>query len=184
MPQSHITTNRHSNPIVTKPLVLVGLMGVGKTTIGKRLAARLGWSFVDADQEIERAASLTVREIFERYGEPYFRDGESRVISRLIDKGRTVIATGGGAFMHPRTRQLILERALAIWIDADIDVLVTRVSKRDTRPLLIGRDPEEVLRDLAASRNPIYAQAQIRVKTGPVSPDIIVNRILGALPND
>ncbi|MDM7956348.1 shikimate kinase [Blastomonas sp.] len=170
--------NRKSDPArlagdimqwLDRPLVLVGLMGVGKSTVGKRLATDLGISFVDADEEIETAAQMSIAEIFERFGEPYFRDGERRVISRLIDGVPRVIATGGGAFMSDQTRTLILEGAIAIWLDADIATLVERVSRRNTRPLLRNGDPGEVLTRLAAVRNPVYAQAQIHVrsKDGP-----------------
>jgi shikimate kinase len=170
--------NRKSDPAklagdimqwLDRPLVLVGLMGVGKSTVGKRLATDLGISFVDADEEIEAAAQMSIAEIFERFGEPYFRDGERRVISRLIDGVPRVIATGGGAFMNEQTRALILEGAIAIWLDADIATLVERVSRRNTRPLLRNGNPGDVLARLAEVRNPIYAQAQIHVrsKDGP-----------------
>ena len=146
-----------------KPLVLIGLMGVGKTTVGRRLAKKLNLPFADADEEIEKAAGLRVSEIFDRFGEDYFRDGERRVIARLIEGGRQVIATGGGAFMNEETRDLILSKATAIWLNADIDILVNRVGRRDTRPLLKNGDPETVLRDLAAKRNPVYALAPLHV---------------------
>lgn len=164
-----------------RPLVLVGLMGVGKSTVGRRLAQRLALPFVDADEEIEAAAGMTISEIFERFGEPHFRDGERRVIARLIDGQPKVIATGGGAFMHDATRALILEKAIAVWLDADIDTLVDRVKRRDTRPLLKDRDPREVLRELAARRNPIYALAPIRVRSQPAPHDATVRAILKAL---
>ncbi|MGC6401355.1 shikimate kinase [Sphingomonas sp. FW199] len=164
-----------------KPIVLVGLMGVGKSTIGKRLAARLHLPFVDADDEIEQAAGMTIAEIFERYGEPQFRDGERRVIARLIDGRPRVIATGGGAFMQDDTRALILDQALAVWLDADIDVLVERVRKRDHRPLLRGRDSGTVLRDLAAVRNPVYALAPVRVISQQAPHDVTVQKILEAI---
>lgn len=152
-----------------RPITLVGLMGVGKTTIGRRLAARLHLPFVDADAEIETASGMTVSEIFERFGEAHFRDGERRVIARLIDGAPKVIATGGGAFIQADTRALILARTLAVWLDADIPTLVERVRRRDTRPLLKARDPGEVLAELAAVRNPIYALAPIHVgsRRGP-----------------
>ena len=146
-----------------RPIVLVGLMGVGKTTVGLRLAKQLGLPFVDADHEIEAAAQLSVSEIFERYGEQAFRDGERRVIARLIDGPRKVIATGGGAFMNDETRALIREHAVAVWLNADIGTLSERVARRDTRPLLKGKDPASVLRSLAEARNPVYAEAQIHV---------------------
>lgn len=163
------------------PIVLVGLMGVGKSTVGRRLASKLDIPFVDADQEIEEAAGLTISEIFDRYGEPYFRDGERRVIARLVDGSPKVIATGGGAFMQPETRALILERSIAIWLDADIAVLAQRVGRRDTRPLLRGKDPKVVLAELAAVRNPVYAQAHIHVRSQPSPHEITVDRILIAL---
>jgi shikimate kinase len=170
--------NRKSDPAalaraiaqwLDRPLVLVGLMGVGKSTVGRRLAADLGIGFVDADEEIEKAAQMSIAEIFEKYGEPYFRDGERRVISRLIDGVPRVIATGGGAFMNDETRALILQGAIAIWLDADLATLVERVSRRNTRPLLRNGNPADVLARLAEVRNPVYAHSQIHVrsKEGP-----------------
>ncbi|ONF95780.1 shikimate kinase [Sphingomonas jeddahensis] len=164
-----------------EPIVLVGLMGVGKSTVGKRLASRLGLPFVDADNEIEDAAGMSIAEIFARYGEPYFRDGERRVIQRLIDGRPKVIATGGGAFINDATRALILSDALAIWLDADIDVLVDRVRRRDTRPLLRGKDPATVLRELAAIRNPLYAEAHLRVASNNAPHEATVRAILQAI---
>ncbi|RYY47758.1 MAG: shikimate kinase, partial [Sphingomonadales bacterium] len=128
-----------------KPIVLIGLMGAGKTTVGRRLAQRMRLPFVDADHEIEAAAGMSVADIFERFGEPYFRDGERRVISRLVDGAPKVIATGGGAFMNEGTRALILERGIAVWLDAEPEVLADRVRRRDTRPLLRGRDPVTIV---------------------------------------
>ncbi len=164
-----------------RPIVLIGLMGVGKTTIGRRLANRLHVDFVDADAEIERAADLTIAEIFERYGEAEFRDGERRVIARLMDDRIKVIATGGGAFMNEATRALVLERATAVWIDADIDVLAERVSRKDTRPLLKGRNAGDALRELARVRNPIYAQAPIHIFSQPAPHDATVDLIIEKL---
>ena len=164
-----------------KPIVLVGLMGAGKTTIGRRLAQRLGLPFVDADHEIETAAGMTITDIFDRFGESYFRDGERRVIARLIDGTPQVIATGGGAFVQAQTRQLILESALAVWLDAAPGVLADRVARRDTRPLLRGRDPEAVLTELATVRNPFYAMAPIHVESVAAPHDATVNAILKAL---
>ncbi len=164
-----------------KPIVLVGLMGAGKTTVGRRLAQRMRLPFVDADHEIERAAGMTISDIFERFGEPYFRDGERRVIARLIDGRPKVIATGGGAFVNPETRALILDQALAVWLDAEPAVLADRVRRRDTRPLLRGRDPEQVLTDLAAVRNPFYALAPIRVQSIVAPHDATVDEILKAI---
>lgn len=165
----------------TGPIVLVGLMGVGKSTVGKRLAARLGLPFVDADAEIEAAAGLSIAEIFERFGEAHFRDGERRVIARLIDGSPKVIATGGGAFIQPETRDLILTRATAIWLDADVDTLVERVARRDTRPLLKGQDPRIVLHDLAAARNPVYALAPVHVRSQRGPHEATVEAIMKAL---
>ena len=164
-----------------RPIVLVGLMGVGKSTIGRRLAQRLRLPFVDADAEIEAAAGMTISEIFERFGEPYFRDGERRVIARLIDGSRKVIATGGGAFMNEATRALILDQAIAVWLDADLDILAERVARRPTRPLLKGRNAREVLGELAAVRNPVYALAPIRVTSDPAPHDATVRAIMEAI---
>lgn len=166
---------------IERPIVLVGLMGAGKTTVGRRLAQRLALPFVDADEEIESAAGMTVAEIFERFGEPYFRDGERRVITRLIDGSPKIIATGGGAFMDDKTRELILERATAIWLKADISTLVERVRRRSTRPLLKNRDPRAVLEELARVRNPVYALAPIHVRSQPTPHDAAVKAILKAL---
>ncbi|AMK22318.1 MULTISPECIES: shikimate kinase [unclassified Sphingobium] len=163
------------------PIVLVGMMGVGKSTVGRRLAARLGVGFVDADEEIEKAAGMTITEMFERYGEAYFRDGERRVIARLMDGAPKVIATGGGAFMQEETRTLILEHALAIWLNADIDTLVDRVSRREGRPLLKGKDPRAVLTELAAIRNPVYALCPIHVKSAAAPHDVAVDSIMEQL---
>ncbi len=169
-------------PRFDRPLVLIGLMGAGKSTVGKRLAARLHLPFVDADHEIERAAGLAVSEIFERFGEKEFRDGERRVIARLMDGRPKIIATGGGAFMQDETRELILAKGLAIWLDADIDVLAERVQRRDgSRPLLKDRDPREALAELAAVRNPVYALAPIHVRSQPLPHEATVDTILKAL---
>jgi shikimate kinase len=165
-----------------RSVVLVGLMGVGKSTIGKRLGARLGLPFVDSDHEIETAAGLSIAEIFDRYGEPEFRAGERRVIARLIEGRPKVIATGGGAFMNDATRKLILDRATAIWLDADLDVLTDRVRRRPgSRPLLKGRDPREALAELAAIRNPIYALAHIHIRSEPVPHSAAIETIMRAL---
>ncbi|KKW91394.1 MULTISPECIES: shikimate kinase [Sphingobium] len=163
------------------PIVLVGMMGVGKSTVGRRLAARLGVGFVDADEEIEKAAGMTITEMFERYGEAYFRDGERRVIARLMDGEPKVIATGGGAFMQEETRTLILDHALAIWLNADIDTLVDRVSRREGRPLLNGKDPRVVLTELAAVRNPVYALCPIHVRSAAAPHDVAVDSIMEQL---
>ncbi len=148
-----------------RPVVLVGLMGVGKSTVGRRLARMLGRDFVDADDAIEEAAQRSIPEIFDEFGEAYFRDGERRVIARLIEEEAGVIATGGGAFVDDQTRALILERTVSVWIDCDIDTLVERTSRRNTRPLLRNGDPKQILTDLFAKREQFYAQSQIRVKS-------------------
>jgi len=169
-------------PSFDRPLVLVGLMGAGKSTIGRRLASRLHLPFVDADAEIERAAGLTISEIFARFGEKEFRDGERRVIGRLIDGKPKIIATGGGAFMQEETRELILGKSIAIWLDADIAVLAERVGRREgSRPLLKDRDPFEALTELAAIRNPVYALAPVHVRSQPLPHDATVDSILKAL---
>lgn len=154
---------------ITRPIVLVGLMGAGKSTVGRRVASMLGRSFIDADDAIEDAADRSIPEIFEEFGEAYFRDGERRVIARLIEENHGVIATGGGAFVDSETRALILERGIAVWIDCDIETLVERTSRRDHRPLLKTGDPHEILTRLLAEREPFYAQAHIRVasESGP-----------------
>lgn len=168
-------------PHVDRPIVLVGMMGVGKTSIGKRLAGRLGVSFVDADEEIERAAGLSIAEIFEKFGEPYFRDGERRVIARLIEGAPKVIATGGGAFINDETRALVLDRALSIWLDADVRILAERVGRRSHRPLLKDRDPVEVLTELGKIRNPLYAAADIHIRSDASPHARTVENILKAL---
>lgn len=164
-----------------RPIVLVGLMGVGKSTVGRRLALRLKLPFVDADAEIEVAAGMTIAEIFDRFGEPYFRDGERRVLARLIDGSPKVIATGGGAFINEDTRQLILRDTTAVWLDAAPAVLAERVGRRDTRPLLRNRDPHQVLSDLARIRNPIYALAPIHVASHKAPHEATVAAILRAM---
>ncbi len=162
-------------------LALVGLMGAGKSTIGRRLAKALGVPFVDADDEIEDAAGQSISDIFETYGERHFRDGERRVIARLLDGPPHVLATGGGAFMDPDTRRLIGERAISIWLKADLDVLVRRVGRRDTRPLLKRGDPHEILKRLMAERNPIYAEADIAVQSDDGPHTDLVAKIVSAV---
>jgi len=173
--------DKYAQEATRTSLVLVGLMGVGKSTIGRRLAARLALPFVDADDEIERAAGMSIQEIFDTYGEAQFRDGERRVIARLIDGTPKVIATGGGAFVNDDTRRLILDKATAIWLDANIEILVERVSRRDGRPLLKDRDPREVLTQLASKRAPFYAQAPIRIMSSDSPHDATVEKILKAI---
>lgn len=165
-----------------RAVVLVGMMGSGKSSVGRRLGARLGLPFVDADTEIETAAGMTIPEIFAQRGESEFRDGERRVINRILTtRSPLVLATGGGAFMNDETRALIKDASLSIWLDADIPTLVERVARRNHRPLLKGRDPGEVLRELAAVRNPVYAEAHIRVSSASSPHEHTVRAILEAL---
>ena len=164
-----------------RPIALVGLMGVGKSTIGRRLANALGRPFVDADHAIEDAAQHKISEIFEQFGEDYFRDGERRVIARLIEEHDGVIATGGGAFVNDDTRALILEKAIAVWIDCDIDTLVERTARKNTRPLLKTGDPREILSNLYENRKGFYSQAQIHVMSDAGPHDYTVTKILEAL---
>lgn len=150
---------------IDRPLVIVGLMGAGKSTVGKRLASLLDRQFVDADDAIEDAAQRSIAEIFEEFGEAYFRAGERRVIARLIDEHSGVIATGGGAFVDDETRALILERCIAVWIDCDLELLVERTARRDHRPLLKTGDPREILGRLMEERKPHYSKAHVRVES-------------------
>lgn len=168
---------------IDRPLVLVGLMGVGKTSVGRRLAAALRFDFVDADEAIEEAAQMAIPEIFERYGEAYFRAGERRVIARLLDEAGAgcVVATGGGAFVDDETRALVLARGIAIWLDSDLETLVERVGRRATRPLLRQGDPHAILARLKAQREPAYAQAPIRVESRSGPHGRTVSNILRAL---
>jgi shikimate kinase len=152
---------------IDRPVVLVGMMGVGKSSVGRKLAALLRMPFVDADEEIENAAQMSIPEIFERFGEAYFRDGERRVIARLIDGpgSHAVIATGGGAFVNAETRALILAKTIAVWLDSDIETLLERVSRKDNRPLLRNGNPREILTRLKAEREATYAEAPIHVQS-------------------
>jgi shikimate kinase len=162
-------------------IVLVGLMGAGKTTIGRRLAKRLGLPFLDSDEEIERAADHSIAEIFDRFGEASFRDGERRVLRRLVGGPPKVIATGGGAFMDPETRTLVLDKAIAVWLRAEVPTLAERATRRGRRPLLRDREPAEVLRALAEVRDPVYAEAQLHVSSDGVSHEQAVDEIVAAL---
>ncbi len=169
------------SPSVARTIVLVGLMGAGKTTVGRRLARRLGLEFADSDFEIEKAAQMTVGDIFSSYGEDYFRDGERRVISRLMDGPPRVLATGGGAFINEETRSLMKEKSITIWLDASLDVLLERTSRRDTRPLLKDGDPKSILKQLLEERGPIYAQADIKIQSSDGPHDMVVNSIIQTL---
>jgi shikimate kinase len=173
--------SRFTSPAGGQTIVLVGLMGAGKSSIGRRLAQRLGMSFIDADKEIEAAAGCTIEEIFERLGETAFRDGERRVILRLLDDPPHVLATGGGAFMDQAIRERIKEKAVSIWLYADLDLLVRRVSRRNNRPLLKSGNPREILAALMEKRNPVYAEADIRVDSADGPPETTVQKIVDEL---
>ena len=165
-----------------RSIVLVGMMGVGKSSIGRRLGTRLGLPFVDADAEIEKAAGMSIADIFARHGEADFRSGEARVIARLLEGGPQVLATGGGAIMNADTRTGIKSKGVSVWLAADFDVLMRRISKRkNDRPMLQTPDPEATLRQLLAEREPVYAQADITVQSREVPHDAIVNEIMTAL---
>jgi shikimate kinase len=169
--------NLHSARAIGSSIVLVGLMGAGKSCIGRRLAARLGQPFTDADAEIEAAAGCSIEEIFERHGEAAFRDGERRVIARLLRGPRQVLATGGGAYMDPRTRAEVREHAISVWLRADLDLLHRRTARRDTRPLLKRGDPLEILNRLMTERYPVYAEADITVVSNDGPPEDTVERV-------
>jgi shikimate kinase len=163
-------------------IVLIGMMGAGKSTIGRRLAARLRLAFVDADTEIETAhAGMTIPEIFAAHGEPYFRDGEARVIARLLDHGPAVVATGGGAFMREETRGRVRDKAISIWLKADVEVIMKRVRRRSDRPLLQNADPEGTVARLLGEREPVYRQADITIASRDVPHEKIVDECLAAL---
>lgn len=185
MTRSTAAAEAANTDIVARPdrtIVLVGMMGVGKTTIGKRLAQRLGMRFIDADAEIEKAAGYTVPEIFEKFGETQFRDGERRVIARLLkDEPAHVLAAGGGAFNDPETRERIAERGISVWLRAGLDILAKRVARRNNRPLLAGGDTEEKLAALMEQREPIYALAELYLDTSDGEPDDSVEALVHKL---
>jgi len=159
----------------TRSIVLVGMMGAGKSSVGRRLSARLGIPFVDADSEIEAAAGMTIPEIFDNHGEPYFRAGEARVIARLLGGGPQVLATGGGSMMEPNTRALVCERGISIWLKADLDTLLRRTKRRNDRPLV------EKIKELLPQREPVYAQSDITVLSRDEPHDTIIEEIIAAL---
>jgi shikimate kinase len=167
--------------ILDRPIVLVGLMGAGKSTVGRRLAKRLGLPFVDSDVEIEEAAGSSTAELFERYGEHDFRDGERRLVARLVDGTVRVIATGGGAFLDPRTRKLLNERAITVWLDAPINILAERTGRRNNRPLLRKGDRAETLTRLSEERQPMYEEAQIHIRSGDGAHGDVVEAIVDAI---
>ncbi len=168
-------------PLAERSIVLVGLMGAGKTTVGRRLARRLDLAFVDTDAEIEQAAGETIPEIFERRGEATFRAGERRVIARLLGEGPRVLATGGGAFMDPLTRANIAARGISVWLKADLDVLMKRVGKRGDRPLLQTGDPRETMKKLMDLRYPVYAEADITIESLEGPHDAVVDEVMEKL---
>jgi shikimate kinase len=164
-----------------RSIVLVGLMGAGKSTVGRRLASKLGLPFMDADHEIEAAAGMSIPDIFSIYGEDYFRDGERRVIARLLQEGPLVLATGGGAFMSEETRTRVAQSGISVWLKADVDVLMRRVRKRTNRPLLQNADPEGTMRRLIEIRHPVYATADLTVESHEAPHERIVNDIMRSL---
>jgi shikimate kinase len=164
-----------------RSLVLVGMMGAGKSSIGRKLAAKLALPFVDADAEIELAAGMSIPDIFSKHGEPSFRAGEARVIARLLDGGPQVLATGGGAFMNAETRAAIRAKAISIWLKAEYEILLRRIKRRSDRPMLKTEDPAETLKRLLAERDPVYAEADLTVRSRDVPHEIIIAEILDAL---
>jgi shikimate kinase len=169
------------DPLRRRTIALVGLMGVGKSSVGRRLASALSLPFRDTDAEVETAAGRSVSDIFAELGEPAFREGERRVISRLLEQPPHVLATGGGAFVNPETRGLIKGKAVSVWLKADLDVLARRVARKDNRPLLAGKDPMEVLTGQADARYPAYAEADIVVETGDSAHHVTVDQVIRAL---
>lgn len=176
-----IDVRRLREALGARSVVLVGLMGAGKSSVGRRLAQRLGLPFVDADTEIEKAADLTIPEIFDKHGEAYFRAGEVRVVARILDTGPQVLATGGGAYMNADTRARIRERGIAIWLKAELDVLMKRVKRRGDRPLLKADDPRAVLKRLMDERYPVYAEAALTVLSREATHEDAVEDVLRAL---
>jgi len=172
---------RTEPPRIPRTVVLVGLMGAGKSAIGRRLATRLGLPFVDADREIEAAAGCTIEDIFERFGEPAFRAGERRVILRLLAEPVHVLATGGGAFIDAEIRAAVKARGISVWLHADLELLVRRVSRRTDRPLLKRGDPREVLERLMAARYPVYAEADVVVESLDGPPEAMVETVVAAI---
>jgi shikimate kinase len=164
-----------------RSIVLIGMMGAGKSSIGRRLAKKLDLPFVDADREIELAADMTITEIFEQHGESYFRAGEARVLARLLEQGPQVLATGGGAYMNPGTRALIRAKGISVWLKAEPDVLMRRIKRRSDRPLLQTADPEATLNRLIAERYPVYAEADVTLQSRDVPHEVIVDEIIAAV---
>jgi len=165
----------------TRSIVLVGIMGCGKSSVGRRLAQRIGLPFVDADNAIEEAANMSVAEIFAEHGEPYFRSGEERVIARLLGDGPQILATGGGAFMSETTRNAIMQQGISVWLKADLETVMARVRKKTTRPLLQNPDPEGVMRGLLETREPVYARSDLVVHSRDVPHEIVMEEIIVAV---
>jgi shikimate kinase len=184
-PQDSVQESAHAAAVAAalgvRPVVLVGMMGAGKSSIGRRLAVRLGFSFVDADTEIEQAAGMSIADIFATHGEPQFRDGEARVIARLLDGGPRVIATGGGAFMREETRHRIRDKGVSMWLKADADVILRRVRRRTDRPLLKTEDQAATIERLIAERYPVYAHAALTIMSRDVPHEKIVEECIEAL---
>lgn len=182
-PLSHQTVQEEDIAVAlgSRSIVLIGLMGAGKTTVGRKLAKRLDLPFIDADHEIESAAGKSIPEIFADHGEPYFREGERRVIGRLLYEGPQVLATGGGAYMDPVTREAIRDLGIAVWLKADLPVLMKRVRKRSNRPLLANADPEGVMQRLINERYPVYADCDITIESRDVPHDAVVDDVIRGL---
>lgn len=181
MPTKRQTAEAIRAMLGNRSIVMIGMMGAGKTTIGRRLAAKLDLAYVDADAEIEQAAGKTIEEIFAEHGEDYFRDGERRVIARLLTNGSQVLATGGGAFLEPVTRENIAREGISVWLKASLPVLMKRVSRRGHRPLLKTADPEAVMKTLIDERYPVYENADIIVESRDAPHETIVSEVLEKL---
>ncbi len=181
MPHRDAQAERLVELLAGRPIALVGMMGAGKTTVGRRLAMRLGRHFADSDEEVERAAGMSIEDIFAAHGETDFRAGEARVIARLLKDNDVVLGTGGGAFINPETRALIKTASASVWIKADVDVLFARVQRRSNRPLLKTANPRETLRALIEQRYPIYAEADVTVLSYDVPQDQVASDVIAAL---
>jgi len=180
-PKDHNKVEQLLSLLGGRPIVLIGMMGAGKTSVGRKLASRLGWKFVDSDSEIEAAAGMNIEDFFAEHGEDEFRSGEARVIARLLRDEKTVLATGGGAFMAEPTRELVGRQAVSVWINADLDLLFSRVSRRANRPLLKTPDPKRTLAELMEKRYPVYSMADITVMSKDVPQDVVAAEIIDAL---
>ena len=181
MNEARTATGRLLDALGGKPVVLVGMMGAGKTSVGRRLANQMGREFLDSDHEIETAAGMSIEDYFAAHGEEEFRIGETKVIGRLLGEKNIVLATGGGAFANENTRKIIRDRAVSVWIDAEFELLFSRVSRKSNRPLLKTADPRGTLKKLMEQRYPLYGLADVRVTSREVSHDTVANEIIGAL---